>query len=172
MPTFASFEAFGSEVRKMARDFDNEQKSLVTRNMGEQAQVLAEKAASADLGGDAKFRGWAPELVTQLKPGRDGSTLLTPTRDSAGPWTVAEKGRNQGNAAGFAGPGINKRSGKTSRNKSGAVRKVRVTGARRWNGTTVGKHTASDAVKLMEAELPKVAEDGVRKIIVRHFDVS
>jgi len=98
--------------------------------------------------------------------------MLTPTARSAGPWTVAEQGRNQGNAGGFFGPGINATTGLTARTKSGKVRKVRARALRRWNGTTRGRDTASDAVALMEREMPKLAEQGVKRVIRKRFDVS
>jgi hypothetical protein len=170
--SFSSFGAFAAEVGKLAREIDKDAQQRITREMGEKAQEIAKKAASADLGGDAKFSGWVPPLDTQLKPGRNNSTLLTPTRESAGPWTVAQSGRNQGNASGFSGPGINTRTGRTSRTKSGGIRKVRVRGTPRWNGYTDGKDTADDARRMMESELPKVAEDGVRKVLMRYFDVN
>lgn len=144
----------------------------ITRQMGLAAQVIASHAASADLGGDPKFSGWAPKLDTQLKTTAFGATVLTPTRSSAGPWTVAEFGRNQGNARGFSGPGINIRTGKTSRTKTGGLRTVRSRRASRWNGVTQPKHTATDAIVRMDAELPRIAEVGVRRVLQKHFDVT
>lgn len=176
MPTFSSFEAFGKELDKVAKKLDADGRRKITREMAEAGQKIADKAASADLGADRAFSGWTRAnhitLDTQLKAGANESTLLIPTRSSAGPWTVAEFGRNQGNAPGFSGPGINTRTGLTSRTKSGAVRKVRVRQAHRWNGTTRPKHTASDAQAVMEHELPKIAEKQYRAILVKHFDVT
>lgn len=176
MATFGSFDEFGKELEKIRRDLELTEKQRITHAMGVKAQAIAHSAAAADLGGDAAFSGWRRSshiaLDTQLKDGRGGSTILMPTRSSAGPWTTAERGRNQGNASGFSGPGINVRTGKTSRTKSGEVRKVRARKARRWNGTTDPKHTATEAVARMERELPKIAEVGVRKVLQRHFDVT
>lgn len=172
MATFTSFAAYASEVRKLSKAFDDKQMVEITRAMGVKAERIAGEVAAADLGGDAKFSHWNRPLATQLKDGKDGSTILTPTKDSAGPWTVATSGRNQGNAGGFAGPGVNRKTGRTARTKSGGVRKVRASGMKRWNGTTRGMNTADKAVKRMQAEVPKIAEDGVRKVILRHFDVN
>ena len=172
MASFRSFAAFGAELDKLQREFDRVERARITRLMGERAQAIAEQAASRDLGGDPKFSGWAPRLDTELVTKSDGSTLIGPTRSSAGPWTVAESGRNQGNARGFFGPGVNVRTGLTSRTKTGAVRKVRVRKGRRWNGYTTGKGTASDATARMERELPLIAEAGVRRVLVKHFDVT
>lgn len=142
----------------------------ITKPMGERAQKIAHESAAADLGGDAKFSGWKPPLDTHLKF-KAGATIMLPTRSGAGPWTVAERGRNQGNAGGFSGPGIGK-SGQTSRNKSGALRKVRAFKSKRWNGTTKGKQTASKAVARIEKEVLPIAQHGIRKALVRHFDVD
>lgn len=172
MTTFSSFNDYAAAVRKLSKQFDAAQLSEITRAMGVKAQAIAEAQAAADLGGDPRFSHWKPRLDTQLKPGKDGATILTPTRDSAGPWTVANVGRNQGNASGFSGPGINKKTGTTKKLKSGGVGKVKAVKGKRWNGTTRGKGTADKAVKRMEAELPKVAEDSMRKVIMRHFDVD
>lgn len=176
MPTFSSFKDFGAEWEKVSRKLDRDGRRRITRQMAEEGQRIAAHAAAADLGGDRAFGNWARgnkiALDTHLKAGRNDSTLLTPTRSSAGPWTVAEQGRNQGNARGFAGPGINRRTGITSRTKSGGLRRVRATRGRRWNGTTQGKRTASDAAKVMERELPKIAAREYRKVLVKHFDVT
>jgi len=140
-------------------------------DMAKAAQKIATRAASADLGGDPKFSGWAPTLDTQIKGIRNGAILM-PTRSSAGPWTVAEFGRNQGGSSGFQGPGINRKSGQTSRTKSGGLRKVRSFKAKRWNGYTRGKSTASTAEAIMERELPKIAEKAALKVTRKHFDVK
>lgn len=172
MPTFRSLADFGDELAKLGADLTTREKYEITDGMGRRAQKLAEQAASADLGGDPKFSGWTPVLETRTRRLADGATMLTPTARSAGPWTVAEQGRNQGNAGGFFGPGINATTGLTARTKSGKVRKVRARALRRWNGTTRGKDTASDAVALMEREMPKLAEQGVKRVIRKRFDVS
>ena len=94
------------------------------------------------LGGDNAFSGWKrgqPIQLTaafSLHKSNDGGVTIHRGR-KAGIWRVAEEGRNQGNAGGFAGPGISK-DGTTKRNKNGSVRKVRERKAKRWNGTTKG----------------------------------
>lgn len=171
MPTWSSFGAFGKELEKVHREIQLAEKLKITRKMAEQAKGIADDAAAAELPG-MKFRNWPPKLDLQVKAGKDGSSTLLPTRSGAGPWTVLQSGRHQGNASGFSGPGINIRTGKTSRTKSGGLRKVRATKGKRWNGVTRGRGTADAAVKRMEAELPKIAEDGIRKVLQRHFDVT
>jgi hypothetical protein len=174
MATFKSLADFYSQLEKLGKDLTGPEKRKITRDMAKQAQRIAAKAADADIGGS--FSGWNRgkpiELATQVRAGREFSAILTPTKSSAGPWTVAEKGRNQGNAGGFSGPGVNRRTGVTSRTASGALRKVRTTKARRWNGTTVGKKTASEATAAMEREIPKVAHKGVLAVTRKHFDVT
>jgi hypothetical protein len=164
MPTWSSMSAFSADLSKLARELEREEARRITREMAEKAQRIATAAASADLGGDPKFSGWAPVLDTQIKSGRDSSHLLTPTRTGAGPWTVAEQGRNRGKVGGrLAGPSL---GGPRS------VRGVRRARGRRWNGYTQGKGTASDAVARMERELPPIAERQVRRVIVKRFDVT
>jgi hypothetical protein len=174
MATFKSFAEFGQAMERMQKDLERDTK-LYARAMAERAQSIAHAEAVADLGGDAAFSGWRRGspigLVTQLKTIPTGVAMI-PTRASAGPWTVANQGRNQGNASGFSGPGINVRTGKTSRTKSGALRKVRARSAKRWNGTTSPKHTADRAVQRMDKELFPIAEKAVKRTIVRHFDVT
>ena len=172
MPNFVSMDAFSRELGKMNAEIERRKRKEITGPMAQEAQKIAAVEVSRDLGGDIKFSGWAPALVTQVKFTSTGAAVVHPTRTSAGPFTVAESGRNQGNAAGFSGPGVNRRTGATSRTKSGGIRKQRARGAKRWNGVTRGCGTSSRAVAVMEKKMPKVAEDGVRKVMVRHFDVT
>ncbi len=171
MASFKSFEAFNREVDNLVRDLEREARGKIAMDMAKAGQKIARRAAAADLGGDPKFSGWAPRLATVTKNTRDGA-VLKPTRSSAGPWTVAEFGRNQGGASGFHGPGVNRKTGFTSRTKSGGVRKQRTRKAKRWNGYTQGKDTASDAQKVMGRDLPKIAEKGAREVTIKHFDVD
>jgi hypothetical protein len=159
--TFASIAA---KLDKLANGLRGPELRKVMERAGKAAQKTAERAASADLGGDPKFSGWKPTLDTKIVHVGEGKVLIQPTARSAGPWTVAEQGRNQGNAGGFAGPGVNRRTGATSRTKSGKLRKVRQS-SRRWNGRTAGKGTASEATAAMARETPRIIEDGVQRAI-------
>jgi hypothetical protein len=137
--------------------------------IGKMAKEAAREAASADLGGDPKFSGWAPTLDTRYDVIGPGRVSFHPTPKSAGPWTVAERGRNQGNAGGFSGPGANRNTGVTARTKSGGVRKVRARQGRRWNGRTQGKNTASDALALIDKRLPKLVDSNIGRAIRKVF---
>lgn len=174
MPTFKSFAEFGAELHNLGKDLETTEKRKITKDMGDRAVQLARQAAANDLGGNDSFSGWRRgnplPLTTEVKPLSDGAALLKPTKVSAGLWTTAEQGRNQGNASGFFGPGVNRSTGATARTKAGGVRKVRAFKAKRWNGTTRAKNTASDAQELMDRELPKIAEKGVRRAIRKRFD--
>lgn len=158
MPTFNSFADFGEELNRLGADLTTKEKYKITDSMGRKARQLAEQAASSDLGGDPKFSGWAPALDTRTRRLADGSTLLTPTGRSAGPWTVAQFGRNQAFGPAFVGPRLT---------KTGRVSKAR---KKRFNGKTQPKHTGDDARELMEKEMPKIAERGVRAAIRKRFD--
>ena len=161
-----TFASFNSKVGRFQKELTDE---ATSHTIGKMAKDEAMKAASADLGGDPKFSGWAPTLDTRYDIVRPGVISFHPTRRSAGPWTVAESGRNQGNASGFAGPGVNRKTGLTSRTKSGGVRKQRSRGASRWNGRTAGKGTASDALVMIEKKVPKIVETAIGRAIAKTF---
>lgn len=171
---------FYADLDKVGRDLTGPEKRKITRQMARAAQPIARRAARADLGGDGAFSGWVRgkpiPLDTKIRNGRDNATLLTPTRESAGPWTVAEKGRNSaGGFRGlFQGPGANLKTGATMFNADGSVKvtRRRTRKARRNNGRTDGKETASDAIAAMERELPKIAAKGVLQVQRKRFDVS
>ena len=80
MATFASFDAFAREVDQMERRLAKETAREVTFDQAKQGQAIARRAASADLGGDPKFSGWAPTLDTQIKRTRGDGHVLLPTR--------------------------------------------------------------------------------------------
>jgi len=171
MPNFQSLAHLGREVEAAGRDLEREARTSIALSMAKAGQKIARVEASRDLGGDPKFSGWRPRLATVVKRTRDGA-VLTPTRRSAGPWTVAELGRNKGNAKGFQGPGVSRKTGLTSRTKKGNIRKVRAVKSKRWNGYTAGKGTATRAGDRMDKELPPIAEKASRKVLLRRFDVS
>jgi hypothetical protein len=165
-----TFASFAVKVDRFQKELSDDAQSHA---IGKMAKEAAREAASADLGGDPAFSGWrrgAPfELVTRYDIIGPGRVSFHPTPKSAGPWTVAESGRNQGNAGGFSGPGVNRSTGATARTKSGGVRKVRARGARRWNGRTQGKQTASDALALIDKRLPKLVDGYVGRAIRKIF---
>jgi hypothetical protein len=160
-----SFASFARKLDKLTDGLRDPQLRKVMERLGDDAQKIAEREASADLGGDPKFSGWKPPLDTQVKHLGEGRIQLRPTRSSAGPWTVATVGRNQGNAGGFAGPGINTRTGLTSRTKSGGLRKMRGRRAKRWNGRTQGKGTADRVQTRIGRDMPDLFEKHVRDAI-------
>lgn len=173
MPTWKSGDAFVGDLRKLAKALEGPDAHTIAMKMGRKAQDVARRTASGDLGGDPKFSGWAPTLDTKLKPLPDGA-LLTPTKRSAGPWTVAQDGRHSDGGVGrFQGPGINMRTGNTRRRRDGSVSTAsrRRTGIR-WNGVTAGKNTADKAQTAMERELQPIAKHEIKRAIARRFDVT
>jgi len=126
--------------------------------MGVRAKALAKEAASADLGGDPKFSGWKPTLDTRYDHLSPGTIGFKPTRRAAGPWTVAEFGRNQAAGPRMVGPRLT---------KTGRVSKAKT---KRWNGKTEPKNTATEALELIEREMPKVVDAEVSKAIRRFFN--
>ena len=173
MPTFDSFKAYERELARFQAEFERTEKKRITEEQAAEAQKIAERAFSKVLGGDAKFSGWEPVLETQVKPLRDGASLLMPTKTSAGPITVAFEGRNRGGTTAFLGPGANRNTGATARNQStGAVRKVRKFQARRWNGYTDPKLSPADIRDPAEERANAIAEKRYRKALQKHFDVD
>jgi len=167
-----TFASFGNEMRALARELDGAENRKIRQAAGREAQKLARRAAAADLGGDPAMSGWG-RLGTKLVE-KGEVTLLTPAAKlDAARWTVAQRGRNASGGIGgrFQGPGVNMRTGNTSRRRNGGIT-VRRRGAVRWNGVTRGKDTASDAWDAIEREVPKMMEKQVVVVMRRHFDVS
>lgn len=162
MPNWNSVAAFSRDFDRMIGDLTGPEKRKITHAQGEEAQRIAAKQAAQDLGGDRAFSGWNRgnpiPLDTRLRNLPDGNTLMTPK--FPGGWTVAEQGRNAAAGPRLIGPRLT---------RTGRVSKAR---QRRYNGRTRGKHTATDAVRVMEKELPKIADRAVAKMIRKRFDVT
>lgn len=164
MPQWNSVAAFGAELAGLNREFTTAEIRQITRTMGAAGQTIAAKEAAADLGGDRAFSGWTRSnpiaLDTRLNGTTDGTTILAPSRRSAGPWTVAEFGRNSAAGPRLIGPRLTKRG------------KISTARRKRYNGRTRGKGTASDATKEMDRKLPAIADRAVLKATRKHFDVT
>jgi hypothetical protein len=172
---FSSLPAFGDELGALAKEIEGRKKRDVLKPVVDEAVKIIDRQVSGDLT-QSDFSGWTRnspiKLTVESKFVKDNAALITPTRQSAGPFTVLDQGRNQGNAGGFAGPGVNRRTGSTSRTKSGGIRKQRNRQARRWNGTTRGKGSSSKAVDAIEKAMPDAAGKGLRRVMSRRFDVT
>lgn len=178
MPNWASLTEYGRALKGFEVDLTEKETEKITRQMGKEAERLAAINATRSLGADRAFSGWnrgAPiPLDTRIRPGRDGATLFTPTKRSAKVWTVVQSGRHAGGGVGgFQGPSINRRSGSTTRTKSGAVSTRRQSRrVRRWNGVTHGMGTAARTIADMNVKLPRIASAAVLKVTRKHFDVT
>ena len=142
-----TFASFAHRVDKFQHELTDD---ALGHAIGKMAKDEAKKAASADLGGDDRFSGWNAPLVTRYDIVGPGKVSFHPTPRSAGPWTVAQSGRNQA-----AGPAIGSKGKRGSR--------------RRWNGRTQGKGTADDALAAIEPKVPKLAEQQVSRAIRKVF---
>jgi hypothetical protein len=127
----------------------------VMTGLGVAAKKDAAAAASVDLGGDPKFSGWAPILETRFDHIGEGRISFHPSGKSAGPWTVAESGRHT--AAGPPAPHLTK-GGKAKKGK-----------ARKWNGRTQGKGTATAAKAIIEKETPDRVDKEIKKVLHKAF---
>jgi hypothetical protein len=136
----------------------------VMTGVGVKAVRDARSALPPDLGGDHKFSGWAADLGVKATPHRaKPGVTVHPDKRGSGPWRVAEEGRNQNK---FQGPSINVRTGETYRTKKGTISRRRHR-RRRWNGTTEGKDTWSDAVTIMNRKLPAHVRSEMAKLVAR-----
>lgn len=152
-----SFAQFESRLKLFIRELEDDKLKAIATKAGNRAKVIATAAASADLGGDPKFSGWAPILETRYDHVSPGAIIFHPTRKSAGPWTVAEFGRHQTAGPQMVGPKLTK-TGKVSKAKT-----------KRWNGRTTGKNTASDAMSAIDKEIPKIVDKEVTAAVKKFF---
>ena len=161
--------SFAVAMNEAARSLTGPQLTDVMTKVGVALKPLGRDAASRDLGSDAKFSGWPKAaLEVAFSPHRQpGGITFHRAGRSAGPWRVAEFGRNQGDASGFAGPGVNRRTGETLRTASGGVRRVRGARSRKWNGRTRGKGTWSEAERLIGSRAPAVVDREVTAFVFR-----
>ena len=160
MATFNSPDAFLREIQALERDLENQRRDM-GRAVAEAVRPEGYRAAADKLGGDPKFSGWPPWLELRVRTNARGATLH-PTRRSAGPWTVADRGRNQ-----TAGPSPRESSVSLSGRRKRAGRRFR-----RWNGQTAGFGVASDAKDRFERAADDPATDELRRVVGRHFTVT
>lgn len=142
-----SLSSFAVKLDRLAERLggDAALKSLATK-LGVFAKKDAEKAASADLGGDPKFSGWAKApLTTRFEHTSPGVIEFGPQGKARGPWRVAESGRRAGMSKG------------TRKRKP------------RNMGATAGKDSWSDAMKIMEAQTPGRVQDEVVQHLRKTF---
>ena len=142
-----TFASFAHKLDKFTHELGDD---ALGHAIGKMAKEEATKAASADLGGDPKFSGWAATLDTRYDIVGPGRVSFHPSRRSAGPWTVAELGRNTA-----SGPAIGGKGKRGTR--------------RRWNGRTQGKGTATAAVGAIEPKVPKIVETQIARAIRKVF---
>lgn len=167
------FASLNRRLGQLAGEFDGTAGRKRLEAVGRQTKADVDDAVRADGLGDQSMSGWrrgAPIKVTgQARVISDSEIFVGPQGKGIGPMRVLESGRNQGNASGFSGPGINTKTGTTARTKSGGLRKVRARKKKRWNGTTEGRDTWSDAVQLMESRVPGRVHKQVQAAIRRHI---
>lgn len=155
-----SLGSYGRKVDGFIGELEAEKLRAMATKVGVKAKQIATDAASADLGGDPAFSGWRPAtnwLATRFDHLEPGVISFHPTKRSAGPWTVAEFGRNRAAGPRMVGPRLT---------KTGKVSKAR---QRRYNGQTEGKGTASDALAKIEPMVPEVVDAEVTKAIRKFF---
>lgn len=163
-----TFASFAKRLDVFANGLKDPELRRVMGKLGDEAvKKDVPKAAAADLGGDDRFSGWkGPRFEAEVKHQGPGSIVVQPKPRSRGMVRVAQSGRNQGNASGFAGPGLNVRTGRRSR---GGIRQTGVRRSARWNGRTQPKHTWDDAEKIIDRETPKRVDEEVTRVKRKAF---
>lgn len=168
-------DSFADLQRKLVaveRDLEGRGARASMGRVGRDLRPEIDRAVVGTLG-DKSMSGWkrgGPIQITGTSRLLDDqSVLVEPVKRSKGPMAVLERGRNLGGGGGFAGPGINSRTGVTSFTKSGAVRKVRARAGKRWNGYTQGKGTMTDASEAIQKRAPGLIADEVHKTLAKHL---
>lgn len=160
------------------------QVGMALKPIGLRGAAGTKVGADLMLTGSRAGEGWKrPGPLALSFKANGGRLLMHRAGRSAGVWRVAEEGRNQGNAGGFAGPGVNRETGMTARTKKGTVRKVRGGGGlasdvagpyaprkrKRWNGTTDGFGTWTAALDAMNEQAPRIVTKLTRKATTDAF---
>ena len=152
----AGFGDLSKRIDLLAREMGGKGQQARLKRVGVLSKTDVNAAVRADLG-DLSMSGWRrgnpAEITGRFDLAGDSAVVMSPSKRGRGPMRVLQDGRNQGNAGGMAGPGVSA-DGTTRRTKSGAVRKVRARQSRRWNGTTKGKSTWTDATDIMCKKMP------------------
>lgn len=167
------FGDFTHRMERLAREMDGRALQARLTRVGVLSKADINEAVRGDLG-DSSMSDWRRGNPTEIAGRFDvaGSTVtMLPSKSSGGHMRVLQDGRNQGNAPGMAGPGVSA-DGTTRRTGSGGVRKVRARKGRRWNGTTQGKGTWTDATEIMKRKMPDRYERALRADIARHIKGS
>ena len=165
-----SFAQFERKIAAVQDELSGAAGKARLARVGKLAQGDVDEAVHGTLGDDS-MSGWkrgAPIPIKGASRLVGESEVFVSAGKASGPMRVLEKGRNQGNAGGMAGPGVSA-DGTTRRNKNGTVRKATKRKARRWNGTTAGKGTWSKADALIAARTPARVHAEVRKALGKHL---
>lgn len=151
------FGDLSKRIELIGKEMSGKAAEARLRKVGVLSKTDINAAVRADLG-DMSMSGWRRgnphEVVGRFDVASPTSLEMSPAARGKGPMRVLQQGRNQGDAFGFAGPGMTRTGGVVGRTKSGAVRKTKARQAKRWNGTTQGKGTWDDAVQIMQREMP------------------
>jgi len=166
-----SFADLDRKLGKVVADLNGEVSRAGLARVGRKVQGEIDRAVTADIG-DASMSGWRRggpiAVVGTSRVISDHAVIVEPVKPAKGPMAVLERGRNQGNAGGMAGPGVSS-DGTTRRNKNGSVRKARARKAKRWNGYTQGKGTMGDASQAIKDKAPKLIAAEVHRALAKHL---
>lgn len=162
-----TFSAVAQRFDALNRELTGEGATKVAQQLGKLGQGDAVKAVRNDWHRD-HIKNWRKaKFTTGVKVQSPGAVTVGPSNQGVGVWKVAEKGRHHGDSNRFQGPGVNVKTGETSRLKSGKLRTVKARKGRRWNGYTDPKGTWSDAEELIAKATPKRTQALVNKALIK-----
>lgn len=163
MSTDLGFGAFAVRINHLTDLMSGEGLRKITLAVAAQTKGDGEEAARADQalnvsGTPGMFRGWPVKLETGYTLEADpGQFTIGPKGRSAGPWRVADSGRNPV----VVGPNL------PTFNKSGKAKRQKH--AKRYNGRTDGFGTWSKVEELVDKKVPGRVQTQVDVALIKTF---
>ena len=162
----ASSSDFARVIRKAQatqRELSGDAAKKRLERVGKAAAKIADSAVRADIGDQSMSHWWksAPiDIVAQSKALDERSVEVAPPRKTRGPWRVLEEGRKAYAAGDFRISGMRYRK----KSDDWVQKRRRV---KRAVGATAGKQTWSDAVQMIERQVPDLMADEAAKAFRR-----
>lgn len=157
------FASFAHKIDRLERELDGRALAEKLAKIGKAAKDDAADAVRGDLG-DLSMSHWRRgrpiQITARYDVVSDHEIEVSPAPRARGPWRVLEDGRRGGAATDLVLVGRARRDG---------TRRARSRG--RNSGSTAGKQTWSDAVRLMDQRTPERVEKHVVKAAIRKAGV-
>ena len=161
-----SFADLDRKLGRVVADLNGEVSRAGLARVGKKLERQIDQAVTADIG-DTSMSGWRRggpiAIIGQSRVISDHAVIVEPLPKTKGPMAVLERGRNV-----TFGPGVSS-NGTTKRNKGGTVKRARKFKSKRWNGTTEGKATMSEASQAIKDKAPKLLAAEVHRALAKHL---